>query len=82
MVFHDIMKGALINTKPMSFHVTHVQTLIEKQRKADLKKNINNLPEQVQKEAEKLQEKWNKQIGKWKDKWGGEKPGKGHGKEN
>lgn len=82
MVFHDIMKGALINTKPMSFHVTHVQTLIEKQRKADLKKNINNLPQQVQKEAEKLQEKWNKQIGKWKDKWGGEKPGKGHGKEN
>ncbi len=78
-VFRDMMKGALANTKPASFHVTHIGTIIEKQRQAELEKSLENIPGTLQKEARKLQDKWNQQIGKWKKQWNGEKPGKGKG---
>lgn len=71
-VFQDIMKGALENTPPESFHVQHVSPLIEKKKQEEAKKNHDKFNNELQ----KWEEKWNKQ----KDKWQKKMKGHGHGK--
>jgi penicillin-binding protein 2A len=73
-VFQDIMKGALENTPPESFHVQHVSTLIIKKKQEEAKKNHDKFNNELQ----KWEEKWNKQKDKWQKKMKGHGHGKGH----
>ncbi|MDP4083974.1 MAG: penicillin-binding protein 1A [Bacillota bacterium] len=61
IVFRDMLKGALVHTEPESFHVEHIDTIIEKQK--------DSVEEPLQNEVQKWEEKWNKQIEKWQKMW-------------
>ncbi|ETI65843.1 transglycosylase domain-containing protein [Neobacillus vireti] len=84
VIFSEVMKEALKGYPNESFNVPHISSLIEKRKKEEEEKNLNNFQKKFNNEVQKWEEKWNKQKEKWdkkeKDKGKGKVKGKDKGK--
>ncbi|MFJ5715062.1 transglycosylase domain-containing protein [Neobacillus sp. NPDC093127] len=81
VIFSEVMKEALKGYPNESFNVPHISTLIEKRKKEEEEKNLDNFQKKFNNEVQKWEEKWNKQKEKWDKKEKDKGKGKGKGKD-
>lgn len=79
IVFRELMSEALQNTKPASFHVSSIDSLMEQKKQEEAAKNQGNIENQITNEVKKWQDQWNKQKEKLQQKLKGKDKGHGHG---
>ncbi|MFF2446294.1 transglycosylase domain-containing protein [Neobacillus sp. NPDC058068] len=81
VIFSEVMKEALKGYPNESFNVPHISSLIEKRKKEEEEKNLDNFQKKFNNEVQKWEEKWNKQKEKWDKKEKDKGKGKGKGKD-